>query len=129
MIKKSKKFVRKRLPYWICYETDLDYEKVRKISEQEDPEVWGEETQKGLIQIFFRRGDAMVQISPNGKLTIYFDCIEEKISKKTVKGLIEKLCGRRVKFEFYKCDPATEEHYASLAADYEVSLALDMKTE
>lgn len=129
MIKKPRKFGRKRkLPYWICYETDLDYERICKSLEQETPGVWAEETRKGLIQLFFREEDIMVQISPKGKVTTYFDVsygVGGKEILKRVKRLIEKLTRRKVNFRFYKCDPRTEEHYASLAADYEVSLSLD----
>jgi len=162
MVAKSRKSERKKMRYWTCYETDLTYDEALEILRKKIghwrgrrfvPAVFGDVTEKGLIQLYFperisvntdegtipvfpRGAYGMVQISPKGKVTIYYNSPSptedgEKIEK-NVRGLLERLCSRKIKFVLRKRDlimekdyEELEEHYASLAADYEVSLSLD----
>ena len=106
-------------PYWRLYETDLDYGRVESVLSPESVlleayrEVSGYKTQKGLIQLYLRKvKDVMVQISPGGKVTIYYSRPQQiEQLEERVRELIQRLCGRRIIFSWVKSDPIQEQHY------------------
>ena len=171
--KKRKLRRRKKLPYWACYKTNLNYEKVRKhlieknwshklqpVFLKRDLEVWNREappywgypsalaesflkrgfdvwsnvTRKGLIEIYLldeetREEGALIQISPKGMLTIYFD--HPDILDATGKGnflavlirifLSKLLRTKNLRFEWPpRIDPARDEYYRETAASLEM---------
>jgi hypothetical protein len=106
-------------PYWRLYDTDLDYGRIESVLSPESTYVqayrgvYGYKTQKGLIQLYFRDvKHVMVQISPGGKVTIYFGRPQqiERLEER-VRRLIQSLCGRRIIFSWVKSDPIQEQHY------------------
>lgn len=107
-------------PYWRLYDTDLDYGRVESVLSPESAlleeayrEVSGYKTQKGLIQLYLRKvKDVMVQISPGGKVTVYYSRPQQiEQLENRVRDLIQRLCGRRIIFSWVKSDPIQEQYY------------------